>query len=118
MSRHRFALPPGPGQIGGNKGKAMIVITGKMKIPLANRPDFFEIAERQVRLSREEAGCLSYALYEDAFAPGIFLFHEEWKDREAVDFHFKQDYCLAFVKRLNALTDGKAEMKIRTVPEK
>lgn len=96
----------------------MIVITGRMKIPDANRTAFFEIAERQVRLSREEAGCVSYALYEDALAPGYFFFYEEWKDREAVDFHFKQPYCLDFVKRLRGLTEGEADMKIRTVAEK
>lgn len=95
----------------------MIVITGRMKIADANRAAFLEIGERQVRLSREEAGCLSYALYEDALAPGTFFFHEEWKDRAAVDFHFKQAYCLEFVKRLRPLTDGEADMKIRKIAE-
>lgn len=96
----------------------MIVITGKMRIPAGNRVEFFEIGERQVRLSREETGCVSYALYEDALAPGTFFFYEEWKDREAVDFHFRQAYCLEFVKRLRKLTDGEADMKIRAVAEK
>ncbi|MCE9648392.1 MAG: antibiotic biosynthesis monooxygenase [Parvibaculum sp.] len=96
----------------------MIVITGRMNIPDANRKDFFDISTRQVRLSREEAGCLSYWLFEDAMAPGTFFFYEEWKDRDAVDFHFKQDYCLDFVKRLRKLTSGEADMKIRTIAEK
>lgn len=96
----------------------MVIITGRMKIPESARKDFFEISERQVRLSREEAGCLSYRLYEDAMEPGMFFFHEEWKDRAAVDFHFAQGYCHEFVKRLRSLTEGEADMKIRTVAPK
>lgn len=93
----------------------MIIITGRVCIPEGNRKDFFEIAERQVRLSREEVGCLSYWLYEDAMEPGMFFFYEEWQDRAAVDFHFAQSYCHEFVKRLRPLTQGEADMKIRTV---
>ncbi len=96
----------------------MIVITGRMKIPDANRPAFFEIGEKQVRLSLEEPGCVSYALYEDRLAPGFFFFYEEWKDRDAVDFHFRQQYCLDFVRKLRTLTEGEADMKIRTIAEK
>lgn len=96
----------------------MIVITGRMKIPEANRAAFFEIGKRQVLLSREEPGCISYALYEDLLDPGFFFFHEEWEDRAAVDFHFAQDYCLDFVKKLQSLTEGKADMKIRTIAPK
>ncbi|MGB3809403.1 MAG: putative quinol monooxygenase [Parvibaculum sp.] len=96
----------------------MIVITGRMKIPDANRKAFFDISERQVTLSREEDGCLSYSLFEDAMEPGIFFFYEEWKDRTAVDFHFAQAYCLDFVKHLRKLTDGDADMKIRTIAPK
>jgi len=93
----------------------MIVITGRLKISNANRAAFFDISRRQIALSRGEPGCLSYALYEDSLEPGIFFFHEEWKDRAAVDFHFAQDYCLDFVRKLRPLTDGKADMKIRTI---
>tara|TARA_R110002074_G_C12537236_1_gene665402 strand:+ start:1446 stop:1754 length:309 start_codon:yes stop_codon:yes gene_type:complete len=96
----------------------MIIITGRMAIADSNRDAFFAISKRQVELSRLEEGCLNYWLYEDAMAPGQFFFYEEWKDRVAVDFHFKQDYCLDFVKKLRGLTTGKAEMHIRTIAEK
>ena len=96
----------------------MIIITGRMAIADTNRDAFFVISKRQVELSRLEDGCLNYWLYEDAMAPGHFFFYEEWKDRAAVDFHFKQDYCLDFVKKLRGLTTGEAEMHIRTIAEK
>tara|TARA_R110000824_G_scaffold118960_10_gene271760 strand:+ start:17619 stop:17927 length:309 start_codon:yes stop_codon:yes gene_type:complete len=96
----------------------MIVITGRMKISERNRDAFFAISNKQVELSRKEAGCLNYWLYEDTMDAGTFFFYEEWKDREAVSFHFEQAYCLEFVRELRGITEGKADMKIRTIAEK
>lgn len=96
----------------------MIVITGRMTIADDKRSAFLGIATRQVELSKLEAGCINYWLFEDAHHPGIFFFYEEWKDRAAVDFHFAQDYCLDFVKKLRPLTTGEADMNIRTIAEK
>lgn len=96
----------------------MIVITGRMTIPSDKQQTFFEISERQVLLSRQEPGCLNYWYFEDVMEPGAFFFYEEWKDRDAVSFHFEQDYCLDFVKKLRELTNTKPDMHIRTIAEK
>ncbi|MDO8290957.1 MAG: putative quinol monooxygenase [Parvibaculum sp.] len=96
----------------------MIVITGRMTIPSDKQQAFFEISERQVLLSRKEAGCLNYWYFEDVMEPGTFFFYEEWKDHDAVSFHFEQDYCLDFVKKLRDLTSAKPDMHIRTIAEK
>lgn len=93
----------------------MIVITGAAKIPAANREAFRPVAERQVRLSREEPGNVSYGYYEDQMAPGRFFFYEEWKDRAAVDFHFAQAYCLEFMEAARLLAEGAPEISIREV---
>jgi quinol monooxygenase YgiN len=96
----------------------MIVITGRMAVPDGNRDAFCRIATQQVELSRREAGCLNYWLFEDVHERGTFFFYEGWKDRAAVDFHFAQTYCLDFVRALRGLTDGKPDMHIRTIAEK
>ncbi len=96
----------------------MIIITGRMTIPDENKDQFFTISKRQVDLSRLEEGCLNYWLYEDSFEPGKFFFYEEWESRDAVDFHFKQSYCLEFVEALRKLTQGKPAMHIRTIAER
>lgn len=96
----------------------MIVITGRMAIPTEKQPAFHEISGQQVRLSREEDGCLNYWYFEDQMEPGTFFFYEEWKDRAAVSFHFEQAYCLDFVKKLRDLTASKPDMHIRTIAEK
>ena len=93
----------------------MITITGTAIISEANRMAFLEIGVRQVTNSRREPGCISYALYEDAMVPGHFFFYEEWKDQAAIDFHFKQPYCIDFITKVRALTSAPPEIKIHPV---
>ncbi len=90
----------------------MIIITGSAMVADVNRAAFLEIGERQVMNSRREAGNLSYAFYEDAMAPGRFFFFEQWKDQAAVDFHFKQAYCLEFIGKARTLASSPPEIKI------
>ncbi len=93
----------------------MIIITGGAQVSETNRAAFLVIGERQVTNSRREAGCVSYAFYEDAMVPGRFFFFEEWKDQAAVDFHFAQPYCREFMTQARALASTPPEIKIRNV---
>jgi len=91
----------------------MIVITGTARIAEENRDAFRKVAERQVTLSRAEAGNISYAWFEDQMERGRFFFHEEWKDRAAVDFHFAQTYCHEFMAAARALAETPPDITIR-----
>ena len=95
----------------------MIIITGSAKVAEGNRAAFLPVGERQVTNSRKEADCVSYAFFEDAMEPGRFFFYEEWKDQAAVDFHFKQPYCLEFIARARELASTPPEIKIHRVAE-
>ena len=96
----------------------MIVITGAARVAEANRAKFEKVAERQVTLSREEAGNVSYGYYEDRMEPGRYFFYEEWKDRAAVDFHFAQSYCHEFMEATRRLAEMEPEIAIREVTVK
>jgi quinol monooxygenase YgiN len=96
----------------------MIVITGAARVAEANRAEFEKVAERQVRLSREEAGNVSYGYYEDRMEPGRFFFYEEWRDRAAVDFHFTKTYCHEFMDAARRLSETEPEITIRDVTVK
>ncbi len=93
----------------------MIIITGSAMVPDSNRAAFLEIGERQVANSRREAGNISYAFFEDVMLPGRFFFYEEWKDQAAIDFHFKQPYCLDFITKTRALASSPPEIRIHPV---
>jgi len=95
----------------------MIVITGRAQVAADKREAFRPVAERQVTLSRKEAGCLGYGYYEDAMDPGTFLFYEEWKDQTAVDFHFAQSYCLEFMAAVGELATNTPQVVIHQVQD-
>jgi quinol monooxygenase YgiN len=95
----------------------VIIITGSARVAEGNREAFLPVGERQVLNSRREPGCLSYAMCEDAMEPGRFFFYEEWKDQAAVDFHFRQPYCLEFIARARELAASPPEIKIHRIAE-
>lgn len=93
----------------------MIVITGTARIRPEQRDTMLRIGAEQVRNSRAEPGCVSYHFYEDAMESNSFFFYEEWKDQAAVDFHFTQPYCLAFIAKAREIAIEEPKIVIRPV---
>lgn len=91
----------------------MIVITGKARIKPGHRETMLTVGAEQVRNSRAEPGCISYHFYEDALEPDSFFFYEEWRDQAAVDFHFRQPYCLAFIRTARDIAVEEPKIIIR-----
>ncbi|NJR78078.1 putative quinol monooxygenase [Sphingomonas corticis] len=75
----------------------MLIVTGS----LTARPDNFEAflasALAHVRRSRAEDGCLHHAVARDCENPYRLVFFETWRDRAALDAHFRVAEAIAFV---------------------
>lgn len=95
----------------------MILITAKADVSPKNREAYCAASDTQVRNSRQESGCIDYGYYEDAMAPGTFIFVEKWRDQAALDFHFAQDYCLDFIKSARKFASIKSPIEIHYVSE-
>ncbi|PBB38325.1 MULTISPECIES: putative quinol monooxygenase [unclassified Mesorhizobium] len=67
----------------------MLLIIGTIRLP----PDRLEQArpamERMISASRAEAGCLAYSYAQDVLDPGLIHVSEAWRDRAALELHFK-----------------------------
>ena len=63
----------------------MHAIVARLRIRPENRAEFLEASQAIIAGTRAEAGCLFYALHEDAHDPCSFLFYEEWQDRAAIE---------------------------------
>ncbi len=95
----------------------MILITAKATVIEENRDAYLKLCALQVENSRLEAGCLGYGFYEDAMAPGTFIFVERWRDQAALDFHFAQRYCLDFIRAVRKLSRAASPIEIHHVTE-
>ena len=67
------------------------------------------------RRSRAEDGCIQHILYVDAENPMRLFFFEKWRDRAALDEHFKQEGSLAFMRVVGRLNKGEERMEVREV---
>jgi quinol monooxygenase YgiN len=56
--------------------------------------------------SREEEACLQYDLHQSTTAAELFIFHEEWADREGFDLHNSQAHIAKFIKASQDIIDG------------
>ena len=52
--------------------------------------------------TRQEQGCLQYDLHQDNDHPEIFVFYENWENRELWQTHMNSDHINAYL----AATDG------------
>ena len=93
----------------------MIIITAKARIAEENRAAYLTLCRVQVENSRMEAGYLDYGFFGNAMAPGTFLFVEHWQDQAAIDFHFAQRYCRAFIRAVRKLSKAASPIEIHHI---
>ena len=55
--------------------------------------------------THREQGCLQYDLYQDNENPAIFIFYENWENRELWQIHMKNKHLQAYMDA----TDGAVE---------
>lgn len=58
-----------------------------------------------VPVTREEVGCIQYDLHQDTDKPEVFIFYENWENRELWQQHMNSDHIRAYL----AATDGAVE---------
>ena len=78
------------------------------------RADAFEqLFRRYIAPSRDESGCIQYHMLRDAQDPTLFVFHEVWASRDALDAHMALPHMRQFhAQRMEYLSQ---ELDIREV---
>lgn len=70
----------------------MIIVMGSFRLPPEQVAKALPLAEKVVLATRAEDGCIEYAYAQDLFDPGLIRISEKWRDRAALDAHFKTDH--------------------------
>jgi quinol monooxygenase YgiN len=79
-------------------GLTLVIIHAHITIKPDLREAFLKDVVHLVQQSQAEEGNISYQLYEDTTQLNKFVMLEEWKDAEAVSFHFNTPHFKEFGK--------------------
>ena len=92
----------------------MIVLLAKSIVQDVRQQEFIAVAEKLVKATREEPGCVYYDLVQES--EKTFLFVEKYLDEDAVKYHMESTHFQTYVPMLNAFREGPSEvMKCVTV---
>lgn len=96
--------------------KTKKLILAKLDVKPEQVAAFLDFAPVILNGSKSEKGNISYTLYRDPYEPDHFMFIEEWKDQEAIDFHFSQPYFIEFGEKGKTMFKTAPDIKIYDVP--
>lgn len=82
----------------------MIIVLGNVTVQPDKVDAALALSHKHVTRSRTESGCISHAVHIDAENPHRLVFVEEWRDRTALESHFKVPASHAFVRTLRDLS--------------
>lgn len=75
----------------------MLIVTGSLTATPETFDRFLEKAVAHTRRSRTEDGCLHHEVARDCEDPMRLVFFEKWRDRAALEAHFRDPAAIAFV---------------------
>ena len=95
----------------------MITIVAKNTIRPGMADGFKKTARPLITASQNEAGCISYDLFEDIKNPNILTFIEQWKDEAAIAEHNQTAHFTAIVPQLGQYCEGSSEVHLYKMTE-
>ena len=93
----------------------MIVVVGRVRTDADRRDALVRIGQKVAAASREEAGCISYRVYEDTELENDFVFIEEWQSGEALQRHFATSHVNEFMHAIRQTLVAPPDVKFHTI---
>jgi len=93
----------------------MIVVVARVSTDAERRDEMVRLGQTVAAASREEAGCLNYALYQNTESENDFVMVEEWEDDEALQRHFRTAHIAAFMGALPATLVAPPDVRFHTI---
>ena len=70
----------------------MIIVLGSFRLPVENFAAARPMMEKVIAATRAEDGCILYAYSRDTIDAGLVRVAEKWRDRAALDAHFRTEH--------------------------
>lgn len=90
----------------------MIKIVAKSVIKDGQMDTYIQLAKELIKKSRQEAGCISYNLFQDINDASVLTFIEEWQDQKAIFLHNSSEHFTRIVPLLANLRIGNGEINL------
>lgn len=88
----------------------MIIVTGTFRVP----PTMIEFVKpamaSMIAASRAEEGCIEYAYGFDVLDEGLVRVSEAWRDREALEAHFRTAHIAEWRAQFSALAISERDL--------
>lgn len=90
----------------------MLRIVAKSIIKDGEKDKYLELSKELIKKSRQEAGSISYNIFEDINNDSVLTFIEDWKDNEAIEYHRNTEHFKRIVPLLGEFKVSKSEVNI------
>lgn len=81
----------------------MIVITATFQAKAGKEKELEEAFKVMIPLVRDEIGVIVYTLHRAKENPGRFFFYEQYRDKDAVDYHVSTPHVKGLSKKITEL---------------
>ncbi len=89
-----------------------IVLFARLKVKLGTESEAKRAALSIVEKSRAENGCLNYDFHQAIDDETIFLWHETWENKRAIDAHANSSHFKEFSARIENITDESLQVTL------
>ncbi|MGZ4172976.1 MAG: putative quinol monooxygenase [Solirubrobacteraceae bacterium] len=89
-------------------------MVGRVQTDAEKRDALMRVGQAVAAASRQEAGGISYRLYEDS-ERDEFVFVEEWEDNDALQRHFATGHVREFMQAIPATITAPPDVKFHTI---
>lgn len=80
-----------------------IVLVARLKVKDEMIEDAKNAALSLVEVSRAESGCLNYDIHQAIDDETVFVWHETWANKAALDEHFEKPYFAEFFAKVQEI---------------
>lgn len=96
-----------------------IVLVARLKVKEDSVEEAKHLALGIVSDSRTEEGCINYDIHQAIDDPTVFVWHETWKDKAALDEHFEKSCFKDFFAKVGDISAESAQITLtRMISEK
>lgn len=89
-----------------------IVLMARLKVRNDQVEALKQAALKIVAASRAEAGCVNYNVHQLVDDATVFLWHETWANKAALDEHFDKSYTREFFAKADEFADEPPQINI------